>query len=97
MCSGIYTLYLHHMMLRPRNALRYYSEVKDGSGLLWLAAVSSLLLGQLLHLPLPPLQDLQPLGIVACPFLDPELLHVLKEPVPVSDNFFFSLDMNVLH
>lgn len=46
------------------------------------AAASFLLLSHLLYLPLPPLQDLHPLGIVPFSLLSPELVHILEEPVP---------------
>lgn len=57
----------------------YILSDSSGSGS---AAPSSLLLGRLLHLPLPPLHDLHPLGFVARSLLSPELVHVLEEPVP---------------
>lgn len=57
-------------------------EVSGSSAPLCSAAPSSLLLSRLLYLPLPPLQDLHPLGVVASTLLGPELLHVLEEPVP---------------
>lgn len=57
----------------------YILSDSSGSGS---AAPSSLLLGHLLHLPLPPLHDLHPLGFVARSLLSPELVHVLEEPVP---------------
>lgn len=50
------------------------------------AARSSLLLCRLLQLPLPPLQDLHPLGLVPRSLLGPEILHVLEEPVPVQES-----------
>ena len=62
---------------RPEHC--YILSDSSGSGS---AAPSSLLLGRLLHLPLPPLHDLHPLGAVACSLLSPELVHVLEEPVP---------------
>lgn len=59
----------------------HYYILSDSSGS-GSAAPSSLLLGRLLHLPLPPLHDLHPLGFVARSLLSPELVHVLEEPVP---------------
>ena len=48
------------------------------------AAAASLLLGHLLDLLLPPLQDLHALGTVAFSLLSPEPLHILEEPVPAT-------------
>lgn len=64
------------------DTLRHSGEVSNGWGLPCSAAPSFLLLGQLIHLPLPPLQDLHPLEIVARSLLGPELVHVPEEAVP---------------
>lgn len=75
LCTVVYIFSVH--ICRPEHY--YILSDSSGSGS---AAPSSLLLGHLLHLPLPPLHDLHPLGFVARSLLSPELVHVLDEPVP---------------
>lgn len=64
-------------------------DVSNTSG----AAGSSLLLNHLLYLPVSPLQDLHPFGVVPFSLLRPELVHILKEPVPATTGKFHHHDM----
>lgn len=64
-------------------------DVSNTSG----AAGSSLLLNHLLYLPVSPLQDLHPFGVVPFSLLRPELVHILKEPVPATTGKLHHHDM----